>query len=264
MEWEEQDQTNESNSESNADNSSSDDENNEDDGDTQNDRSTIRSELKSMSFAELLKLKDELGSKVYNEALFGEDSIPKKRKKGANQTNAFKRENKNRPREISAKKQVPLLGKVKKSKNDATGPRDPRFDIKCGDFDRDKFKTDYNFVNEIREKEITELKGQLKQLKSDQAEEKEKVKLVLQRMQNQNLEEKKLQERKQARTLEKKKNKNAIGNERKPFFISKREQNAQDLVKQFEELKKAGKLNKHLEKRRKKNLVRDRKKYNFD
>lgn len=42
------------------------------------------------------------------------------------------------------------------------------------------------------------------------------------------------------------------------------EKKAQDLVKQFEELKKAGKLNKHLEKRRKKNLSRDRKKYNFD
>lgn len=174
-----------------------------------------------MSFAELLKLKEELGSKVYNEALFGEDSTVKKRKKVANQSNAFKRENKNRPREISAKKQVPLLGKVKKSKNDATGPRDPRFDSNCGDFDRDKFKDDYSFVNDIREKEITELKSQLKQLKGDQAEEKEKVKLVLQRMQNQNLEEKKLQERKQARKLEKKKNKTAIVNERKPFFISK-------------------------------------------
>lgn len=42
------------------------------------------------------------------------------------------------------------------------------------------------------------------------------------------------------------------------------EQQAQDLVKQFEELKKSGKLNKHLEKRRKKNQTRDRKKYNFD
>lgn len=42
------------------------------------------------------------------------------------------------------------------------------------------------------------------------------------------------------------------------------EQKAKDLVKQFEELKNSGKLNKHLEKRRKKNLTRDRKKYQFD
>lgn len=52
-----------------------------------------------------------------------------------------------------------------------------------------------------------------------------------------------------------------------PFNLSSKitgEQKAQELVKQFEELKKSGKLNKHLEKRRKKNLTRDRKKYKFD
>lgn len=174
-----------------------------------------------MSFAELLKLKEELGSKVYNEALFGEDSASKKRKKEMKNQSAFKRENKNRPREISAKKQVPLLGKAKTSKKDL-GPRDPRFDTKCGEFDRTKFKEDYGFVNEIREKEISELKNQLKHLKADQVDEKTKVKLVLQRMQNQNLEEKKLQERKLAKSKEKEKNKNAIKSERKPFFLSKR------------------------------------------
>lgn len=215
-----------------------------------------------MSFAELLKLKEELGSKVYKEAIFGDDAL-KKRKVLRKEKTIFKRDNKNRPREISAKKQVPLLGKPKISKEDQR-PRDPRFDGNCGEFDRQKFKEDYSFVNEIREKEITELKEQLRKLKSDQSEEKEKIKLVLQRMQNQNLEEKKLQERKQARINEKEKNKTAIKSERKPFFASKREQKAQDLVKQFEELKKSGKLNKHLEKRRKKNMTRDRKKYKFD
>lgn len=174
-----------------------------------------------MSFAELLKLKEELGSKVYNEAVFGEESTSKKRKKELKHKSAFKRENKNRPREISAKKQVPLLGKTKTSKND-TGPRDPRFDSNCGDFDRSKFKEDYEFVNEIREKEISELKDQLKHLKADQADEKSKVKLVLQRMLNQNLEEKKLKERKLAQSKEREKNKSAIKNERKPFFLSKR------------------------------------------
>lgn len=50
----------------------------------------------------------------------------------------------------------------------------------------------------------------------------------------------------------------------KLFFWISGEQKAKDLVKQFEELKNSGKLNKHLEKRRKKNLTRDRKKYSFD
>lgn len=177
-----------------------------------------------MSFAELLALKEKLGSKVYNEAIFGsESSVANQRKKNPKRGKEFKRENKNRPREVSAKRQVPLLSSSKKSTANATAPRDPRFDSNCGDFDRDKFKEDYSFVNEIREKEISELKSQLKHLKgAEAAEEKQKVKTVLQRMQNQNTEEKKLMERKQAMAQDRAVNKSAIKNERKPFFVPKR------------------------------------------
>lgn len=182
---------------------------------------TIRSELKTMSFAELLKLKDELGSKVYNEALFGEDTSATKKSK-RQKTIEFKRNNKNRPRETSSKKQVGLLGKATKTrKTEEERPRDPRFDSNCGEFDRDKFKSDYEFVNEIREKEIGDLKQQLRELRSDQIDEKKKIKLVLQRMLNQNLEEKKLKERKQSKTNLQQKNKSAIKSEKKPFFVSK-------------------------------------------
>lgn len=172
-----------------------------------------------MSFAELLKLKDELGSKVYNEALFGEDTT-KVRKKKQKPKLEFKRDNKNRPRETSSKKQVPLLGKVSTSKK-GDGPRDPRFDNKCGEFDRDKFKEDYGFVNEIREKEISELKKELRELRSDQIDERNKIKMVIQRMQNQNLEAKKLKQRKEANLNMRQTNKDAIKNEKKPFFVSK-------------------------------------------
>ena len=47
----------------------------------------IREELSKMSFEELQKLKEELGSKVYNEAMFGAHDTKK---------TSFKRENKNR------------------------------------------------------------------------------------------------------------------------------------------------------------------------
>lgn len=42
------------------------------------------------------------------------------------------------------------------------------------------------------------------------------------------------------------------------------ERRAKELVAQFEELKQKGKLNKHLEKRRKKNVAKDRKRIGFD
>lgn len=47
----------------------------------------IREELSTMSFEELQKLKEKLGTKVYNEAMFGKSKVKKK---------AFKRDNKNR------------------------------------------------------------------------------------------------------------------------------------------------------------------------
>lgn len=181
-----------------------------------------------MSFAELLMLKDELGSKVYNEALFGEDAKAAQKKKQKRLT-TFKRENKNRPREISAKKQVPLLGKVVKTKKNEC-PRDPRFDSKCGEFDRERFKEDYSFVNEIREKEISELKKQLREMRSDQVEEKKKIKLVLQRMLNQNLEAKKFKERKETQLSLHQKNKEAIKKDKKTFFVSKGRFSADDFI----------------------------------
>nr|CAD7197467.1 unnamed protein product [Timema douglasi] len=48
---------------------------------------SIRKELSDMSFEQLLQLKEELGTKVYNEAIFGESSM---------KNNNFKRANKNR------------------------------------------------------------------------------------------------------------------------------------------------------------------------
>lgn len=53
-------------------------------------QTAIRKELSSMSFGDLLKLKQRLGTKVYDEAMFGTSS--KKTKKPDN----FKRVNKNR------------------------------------------------------------------------------------------------------------------------------------------------------------------------
>nr|CAD7590623.1 unnamed protein product [Timema genevievae] len=48
---------------------------------------SIRKELSNMSFEQLLQLKEELGTKVYNEAIFGTSSM---------NDNNFKRANKNR------------------------------------------------------------------------------------------------------------------------------------------------------------------------
>lgn len=48
------------------------------------------------------------------------------------------------------------------------------------------------------------------------------------------------------------------------FFFIAAEQKVLDLVDRFEELKESGKLKKHIEKRNKKRLQQDRKKYALD
>lgn len=64
-------------------------------------------------------MKERIGAKVYKEALFGKtdktkDKTPK----------VFKRENKNRPREMSSKRPVPMLQSVPTVKKKEI--RDPR------------------------------------------------------------------------------------------------------------------------------------------
>jgi ribosomal RNA-processing protein 36 len=85
----------------------------------------IREELSALTFEELQKLKEKIGSKKFNQTLIGIKKKPQVR-------TDFKRANPNRPREISSKSrriepkvaiQVP---KVFRS--------DPRFDNLCGEF----------------------------------------------------------------------------------------------------------------------------------
>ncbi len=106
---------------------------------------SIRDELRQMSLEEIQALKESLGLKAYNRALAGDQQVNesgqkwKKREK----REAFKRENKNRPREMSSKRAVPRLRDVvgvTAEQNAKDGlkakKRDPRFEQTSGEFDR--------------------------------------------------------------------------------------------------------------------------------
>ncbi|GFG38551.1 hypothetical protein Cfor_07100 [Coptotermes formosanus] len=178
----------------------------------------IREELSKMSFEELQKLKERLGSKVYNEAMFGAHEVKR--------TN-FKRENKNRPREMSSKHPARTENLTVHSRKAA--PRDPRFDSLCGSFNEKGFRHAYSFVSDLRAQEKEQLKQELK-THTDPSR-KDKIKYLLQRMViyllNQSTEKRVL-----------------------------------DLVEQYEELKESGKLQKHIRKHRKRNVQKDRKRLN--
>lgn len=167
-----------------------------------------------MSFENLIKLKEKLGAKVYNEAVFGTVDRSKRPAK-----KDFKRDNKNRPREMTSKRPVPLLGNDKsKSRESTETVRDPRFDPNCGEFNATKFKENFSFVADIKARELTELKSQLKECKDPK--EIKKLKYLIQRMQNQNLEEKKRKEREHLLDEEKQEIKRAKTDMKMPIYSS--------------------------------------------
>jgi ribosomal RNA-processing protein 36 len=162
-----------------------------------------------MSFENLQKLKEKLGLKVYNAAMFG----VKKSKRIT-----YTRENKNRPREETAKKQVSRF-------RDVVVPvrkkmlRDPRFDSLCGKFNPKAFKNSYSFLTKVRENDLQALK---KELETEEDEKQiKKIKYLIQRLENQIREEKKKEEREQKAKEETQEIATAIKTGKKPNFQKK-------------------------------------------
>lgn len=223
----------------------------------ESERQRIRNNLSTLSFEELINLKEKLGSKVYNETVYGTKS---KKAKGPKE---LKRANKNRPREISSKirpKQMQALlasssNSLPKVKKDS--PRDPRFDPICGEFDKETFKQNYKFVNEIKEREKKQLEKELEECTDP--ERKNTMKLLIQRMENQLREEQKINNKKQKEETERRQIKEQIKRGEKPVFKKKSVKRLEGLVEKYEELKKTNRLQKHIQKRAKKIKVKDKK-----
>lgn len=152
-------------------------------------QTAIREDLKGMTFEEIMKLKEQLGAKVYKEAVLGTKSTKVKKPK---EKSELKRLNKNRPRELSAKRQVPFLGaELRTERKKDVELRDPRFDERAGSYNVENFKKNYKFLAKIRDKEVGQLKKQLDEVQDK--EEKETIKHTMQRLINKNVEDKKWQ-----------------------------------------------------------------------
>lgn len=172
-----------------------------------------------MTFEEIMKLKEELGAKVYKEAVLGVDSA--KKSKAKKDPKEFKRLNKNRPREQTAKRQVPFLGvemRVKRKKEEDT-IRDPRFDERAGEYDVKKFKEHYQFVSAIREKEVHHLKRQLNRVADD--DEKVELKKTMQRLINKNVEDKKWHKKQELLKQEQNEIQKALAEGKQPHYMTK-------------------------------------------
>lgn len=166
----------------------------------------------------------------------------------------YKRENKHRPSELSSKKPVSRLRQVVEiPRREAV---DPRFEDVSGHYDKDVFRKRYRFLYEdVLPEEKRTLQEKYKKEKVPRF--KKELQSKLQRVQQQLQEE---QQRRKTHEIEsgiKTKEKAAVEAGKKPYYMKKSELKRLELLAKYEELKSKGKLEKYMEKRRRKNAAKD-------
>ncbi|XP_071079437.1 ribosomal RNA processing protein 36 homolog [Haliotis cracherodii] len=213
----------------------------------------IREELSHMSFEELQKLRDRLGVKVYKQVMKGER---KQTHHLSTAKRSFTRENKNRPMEASSKKPVSIYREVIPVKKRVS--RDPRFDDMSGNYNEAIFKSSYAFLDDVKKREKEKLAKQLKKTKNDQK--KKELQYLINRMDQQASADKQKQTRKELEKDWKKKELGRVVEGKNPYFLKKGDLRKLELAERFKELKKTGKLDKYMGKKRKKNASKEKKK----
>ncbi|KAG9338068.1 hypothetical protein JZ751_027144 [Albula glossodonta] len=208
----------------------------------------IKRELSTMSFEDIMTLQNKVGMKAYNEVAYGTTSKEAQEKK--------KRLNRNRPMEISAKKRVPFLRQVVPVKKPVL--RDPRFDDLSGEYKPEIFEKTYSFIHDIKKKEKKVVEKRLRKAKT--AKKKEQLEMLLKRMVNQEKAHERQQQQREKELELKRKQREMVGQGQRPFFLKKSEQRKLELADRYSELKKSGKLENFLSKKRKRNAAKDRRK----
>lgn len=163
-----------------------------------------------------------------------------------------KRANKNRPMEMSSKKPVGRFREVIQAPKREI--RDPRFESLCGKFDESRFKKSYRF---IYDEELPAERQRLKKELAKGGENMEEAQKRLDWIDKELREEQQRRKREEATAEHGTKERAAVKQGKKPFYLKKSEQKKEELVGKYQELKASGKLDKFLEKRRKKNSAKD-------
>lgn len=211
----------------------------------------LKEELSEIPFCELEELKHKVGSKRYNEAIHGLFD-----KKGTNTTKSLKRENKNRPRELSSKKPVPRLRQVIPVKKRMA--RDPRFDELSGTFNQEMFDKAYSFLDDVKANEKKKLQKELQ--KTKQPERKQQLESLLKRMDQQEATKKAAAQKRDVERKRKKAELELVKQGKTPYYLKKSDKKKLELAEKFKKLKSSGKLEQYLKKRGKKNTSKERKK----
>merc|ERR1712168_1128940 len=228
----------------------------------------VRGQLSDISFGELQKLKETVGLKKYNEAVFGKkldgteldgdrtERKDSKRKMLPGKVDGEKKK-KSEPEEMSSKKQ---RGKPRNVVEQVRRRhRDPRFDNLSGKFNDDLFQKSYSFVDDMKKDELKVVKKQFK--KARNKEEKSSLHKLLQRIEEQekvNL----LKAKRKEQEKKRKKEEFAARNEgKKVFYLKKKEAKKLELLDQYKKLKDSGKVDKVMNRKRKVNASKQKKSF---
>ncbi|XP_070836094.1 ribosomal RNA processing protein 36 homolog [Chaetodon trifascialis] len=212
-------------------------------------RDDIKKELSNMSFEDIMKLQSKVGTKVYNEVAYGGNRSRASSKK--------RRLNKNRPMEVSAKRPAPFLRQVVSVRKPTW--RDPRFDDLSGEYKPDIFDKTYKFIKDIKHREKEIIQKKLKRTKMDN-QRKDKLQFLLKRMENQERATKSREQQRERELQFKRQQRERANQGTRPFFLKNSEKKKLQLAEKYEELKKSGKLENFLSKKRKRNAGKDRRK----
>ncbi|KAM4611246.1 ribosomal RNA processing protein 36 homolog [Discoglossus pictus] len=199
-----------------------------------------------MSFEELIELQNKVGTKQFY----------KKTRGAAQRTGATEKKalHKSQPLEVSSKKPVPYLRKVVPAKKEMR--RDPRFDDLSGEYKPEVFEKTYKFLDDVKKREKEAVQKKLR--KSRDPELKEKLEQLIRRMDQQQEAAQKKQKQRE-RELEFKRQQIELAQQgKKPFYMKKGDFRKLELADKYQELKKRGKLEHFLSKKRKRNSHKDR------
>ncbi|KAJ2452286.1 rRNA biogenesis protein rrp36 [Coemansia sp. RSA 2336] len=167
----------------------------------------------------------------------------------------FHRETTKMPTMMSSKRPVSRFRQVVDMPQPKT--RDPRFDSLSGNLNEDLFEKSYAFLNQQQIEEMNEMKRQIAKLKHKSPAEAKRIQRALEIMQSQRAAKEQQKRAQELKRTHRKREVEAIKKGKQPFYLGKRDLREMEVAQQFNKLKDSSKLDKVLEKRRKRNANKD-------
>lgn len=167
---------------------------------------------------------------------------------------ASKRSSKHAPQEMSSKKPVSRRREI--LVDPRRKARDPRFEALTGTLDEAKVAKNYAFLEDYREREMADLRAQIKKTKDVTA--KEDLKRQLLSMESKKKARQKKEDEAKLLQEHRKKEKELVAQGKQPFYLRKSEQKKQLLMNRYADMSK-GQVDKAIERKRKKVASKEKK-----